>query len=74
MYTYEEKRAKAIAHNSTVEDRLALFLWLENYNMRGWNGECFDIDDGLCLYPVYKCTYDKDGEIEEIELIDAEVR
>lgn len=74
MYTYKEKRAKAIAHNSTVEDRLALFLWMEDHDMREWNGESFDIDNGLRLYPIYNITYDKDGEIEEIELIDAEVR
>lgn len=74
MYTYAEKRAKAIAPDSTVEDRLALYNWMEDHDMGDWNGECFNIDNGLYLYPVYKYTYDKDGEIEEVELVDAEVR
>ena len=27
--------------------------WMEQYGMNDWNGECFDIDNGLSLYPVY---------------------
>ena len=73
-YDYAELRAKATAVDSTATDRLALFNWMENYDMSEWNGECFDIDDGLSLYPVYKEVVDEDGDVLEIEVIDAEIR
>lgn len=68
-YDYKELRAKAISSDSTKEDRLALYDWCCNYMNSGWNGEFWDIDDGLGLYPVYQ-------EIEDdvFELIDAEIR
>ena len=74
MYSYKEKRAAALAENATAKDRLALFSWMENYAMSEWNGECFDIDEGLSLYPVHRFTYDEDGEIEKVEVIDAEIK
>jgi hypothetical protein len=68
MYDYKELREKALNENATVEDRVALYEWLEQYDMRSWNGECFDIGEGLSLYPVYNITDD------EVELIDAEIK
>lgn len=73
-YTYAELRKKALAADATAQDRLALYTWMEDKCMRCWNGECFDIDEGLNLYPVYDITYDEDGEIEEVRLVDAEIR
>lgn len=73
-YNYAELREKALSADATAEDRIALFKWMEEYDMREWNGECFDIDDGKDLYPVYDITYDEDGEIVDCELIDAEIR
>lgn len=72
--TYQELREKALSGSATAEDRVELFRWMEQNDTRDWNGECFNIDDGLCLYPVYDITYDEDGEIEEVELVDAEIR
>lgn len=74
MYNYAELREKALASGATAEDRINLFYWMERYNMRAWNGECFDIDEGLSLYPVYNIFYDEDGEIDDLELVDAEIR
>ena len=73
-YAYAELREKALSAESTAEDRIELFDWMENYDMRAWNGEYFDIDEGLRLYPVYDITEDEDGEILEMTLIDAEIR
>lgn len=58
-YDYEELRAAAV-ENPTFENMEALADWLENYNMSSWNGEYFDIDDGLRLYPIYGAE-DEDG-------------
>ena len=74
MYEYTELREKALSAEATTEDRLALYNWMEQYAMSEWNGECFNIDDGLSLYPVYNITYDDNDEIDEIELIEAEIR
>lgn len=58
-YDYEELRAAAI-DNPTFENMEALADWLRTYDMSSWNGECFDIDDGLSLYPIYG-DEDEDG-------------
>lgn len=73
FYTYQELRAAAISPSATADDRLRLYRWFENNDMRDWNGECFDMDDGLSLYPVYDEIEDEDGEIE-YKLVDAEIR
>lgn len=75
MYEYAELREKALSSTSTAEDRLALYNWMENYAMSEWNGECFDIDDGLSLYPVYNILEEtEEGDIIDLELVDAEIR
>ena len=53
-YDYEELRAKAI-NNPTFENLEALADWLRyyDYSQKSWNGEFWDIDDGLRLYPIY---------------------
>ena len=51
-YDYAELR-KAAVENPTFENLEVLADWLRNYDMNSWDGECFDIDDGLRLYPVY---------------------
>jgi hypothetical protein len=77
MSEYLTLREKAVAFNSTKEDRLALVEWFEQNAMSDWNGETFDIsvrpDDGYRrLRPVYNDTYDGD-ELIDRELIDGEV-
>ena len=73
-YTYQELRAAAMSDAATAADRIRLFNWFEREDMADWNGECFDMDDGLSLYPVYEYEYDEDGEIESVKLVDAEIR
>lgn len=73
-YTYQELRAAAMRENATAEDRLRLYYWFEREDMADWNGECFDMDEGLGLYPVYEDVYDEDGEIETVNLVDAEIK
>lgn len=51
-YDYAELRAAAI-DNPTFENMEALADWLRNYDMNSWNGEFWDIDDGLRLKPEY---------------------
>ena len=51
-YDYEELRAAAI-DNPTFENMEALADWLRNYDGNSWNGEFWDIGDGLRLYPIY---------------------
>lgn len=73
FYTYQELRTTAISQTATTEDRLRLYHWFENNDMRDWNGEYFDMDEGLRLFPVYEEIEDEDGEIE-YKLVDAEIR
>lgn len=68
-YNYKELREKALSTTATTENRLELFNWMEQYAMNEWNGECFDIDEGLSLYPIYEINDD-----DEINLIDAEIK
>ena len=58
-YDYQELRAAAI-ENPTFENLEALADWLRNYDTKSWNGEFWDIDNGLRLYPVYG-DEDEDG-------------
>ena len=73
-YTYQELREAAMSESATAADRIRLFNWFENEDMADWNGEYFDMDDGLRLYPVYDFEYDEDGEVESVKLVDAEIR
>ena len=74
MKNYTELREKALNTNATAEDRLELFFWMEQNAMMCWNGECFDIDNGLRLFPIHDFEYDEYGEIEEVKVIDAEIK
>lgn len=74
FYTYQQLREKALSENATAEDRIRLFSWFEHESMRDWNGEYFDMDDGLRLYPVYDVITDESGDYESVQLVDAEIR
>ncbi len=69
MYNYEELRAAALAPTATKEDRLALYEWFEHNDMSAWNGEYFDADDGIRVYPIY----DEEGD-GNFNLVDADIR
>lgn len=71
MYNYEELKEKAMAVNATKEDRMALFNWFERHGNMYWNGECYNIENGYGLYPVYE-SYDEENDLSDI--VDAEIR
>lgn len=74
-YDYDTIRAKALHPDATAEDRIALMEWLDAYDASAWNGEYYDIDDGLRLYPIEKpIAFEDDGTPYEWEYVDAEVR
>ena len=73
-YTYQELRAAAMSDTATAEDRIRLYNWFDRKDMADWNGEYFDMDEGLRLYPVYDFEYGEDGEIESVKLVDAKIR
>ena len=50
-YDYEELRA-AVSPDATQIDINNLGEWFQTYDMNSWNGEYFDMDNGLRLYPV----------------------
>ena len=52
-YNYKELFEKATATGATRADRLALFDWFDQYSIDYWNGEYYQMDDGLRLYPIY---------------------
>ena len=68
-YTYEELKDLATRPDATTEDRLRLFNWFEENDMREWNGYCFPLEDGLSIYPVYEY-----GDDDEAILVDAEIK
>ena len=68
-YDYRELRAAALASNATQADIDALGEWVHQYGQRYWNGEYFDANNGLRVYPVYRET-----EPDEYELTGYEIR
>ena len=70
-YMYAELREKAISPEATQEDLSNLAEWLDRCadSKTDWNGECWDIEDGLSLYPLY-------AEIgqDEYEIVGYEIR
>lgn len=58
-YDYSRLRAEAIRTN-THEALEALWNWFDTYSPADWNGESYDMDGGLRLFPVY--GEDNDGD------------
>lgn len=52
-YDYGELREKALAPNATFEDKVDLACWFDNYDPSAWNGECYDLGEGITMRPVY---------------------
>ena len=73
-YMYSELRERAVAADATKEDRIALGDWMSRYDSGDWNGECYDIDGGLGLWPVYEDHLDENGELDYADIIDYEIR
>ena len=62
-YNYAEIRATAL-NSRTPEAVNALGEWFSRFGDRFWNGEYYDADDGLRLFPVY--GLDEDGEVSDL--------
>lgn len=69
-YSYKELRAAAVAAGASQDAIDALGEWMTSFGNSYWNGECFDIDDGLGLWPVYG----EPNEDGDVELIRYEIR
>lgn len=68
-YDYEELRAAAIRTNATQKDINTLGEWFNSYGESYWNGEYYDMDDGLRLYPV-----SEEVETDVFEVVGYEIR
>ena len=62
-YDYKDLRAAAVKPGATQEDINALGEWFHLNGSDFWNGESYDADNGLRLYPVYQPIDDDDSEI-----------
>lgn len=73
---YPELLEKAESNKSTAEDRINLFNWFEKNGGMYWNGECYQIDKDLALYPVCEPVGepDEDGDYMDWKVVDAEIR
>ena len=69
-YNYKELVEKATATGATIDDRLALFDWFDRYDIDYWNGEYYQMDDGLRLYPIYAFDSNEGCFV----LVDADIR
>lgn len=67
-YDYQELRVAAIAPNANQDDINALGEWFSTYGTDSWNGEFYDCDDGIRLFPIYHEVDD------DFELIGYEIR
>lgn len=64
-YDYAELKEKAI--NGKQEDINNLGEWFEQYGDRYWNGEYYNADDGMRLFPVYKEIDEDEWELIRYE-------
>ena len=65
-HDYQELYDKAKAE-PTLANLRNLYFWLERFDYKSWNGECFDLGNGELLYPIY--DWDKFDEEQE-EFVD----
>lgn len=52
-YDYQELRTKALSPGATQKDIDTLGEWFSRYYDLRWNGEYYDVGNGLRLFPVY---------------------
>lgn len=68
-YRYEEIANEAIA-DPTDENLERLWNWFEAFGQeRYWNGESYEVKDGIRLYPIYT-----EVRVDEYEIIGYELR
>lgn len=69
-YSYKDLRAAAMGSSATQEDIDLLGEWFTTFGNDYWNGEYFDADDGVQVWPVYG----EPNEDGDFELIRYEIR
>lgn len=64
IYDYKELKERALSPSATQEDINALGEWFKRYGARYWNGEVYDIENGISIRPIYEPEEtDDDGEV-----------
>lgn len=67
-YNYKELREKALSADATQEDINSLGEWFEQYGDEYWNGEYYNADDGVRVYPIVKEVDEDEYEITGYEI------
>ena len=67
-YEYKELFERAIAPEATEADINKLGEWYERWGSRYWNGEFYDLDGRLRLYPIYKEVAEDEFEVTRYEI------
>lgn len=67
-YNYQELRQKAVAPNATQEDVNALGAWFLRHGEKFWNGESYDMGDGLRIFPIWEEIDEDNYEIVGYEI------
>lgn len=65
IYDYKELKERALSPSATQEDINALGEWFERYGDRYWNGEVYDIENGISIRPI-SAPYEIDDDGEAI--------
>jgi len=65
---YNYKDLRTAAESGNPDDLNALGEWFERFGMDYWNGECFNADNGVGLYRIYKEVAEDEFEIIGYEL------
>jgi hypothetical protein len=60
-YNYDNLRERAVKHDATQKDINALGEWFSRYGDAYWNGEYYDADNGVRLFPIF--AYDEEDEV-----------
>lgn len=58
QYDYKELFEKAVSKEATQDDIKKLYDWFQQYGQQYWNGEYFETEKNLRLYPIYKKVND----------------
>lgn len=68
-YDYRELREKALAPDATFEAKANLAFWFDNYDPYEFNGESYDLGDGIAMRPVYG----EPDENDDCQIVDYEI-
>jgi hypothetical protein len=66
--SYKELRENALKPNATQEEINELGEWFSQYGDMFWNGEYYDADDGVRVYPIYREVGEDEFELEGWEI------